>query len=85
MNPDYTNALVGGLIIGLATALMMHLNGRVTGISGIISGSFKFVPQDWYRPFRSSMSVFKARISSGLQDPPSGNRRGSQKNWSILL
>lgn len=29
---------VGGLLIGLATALMMIFNGRVAGISGIFSG-----------------------------------------------
>ncbi|OHC73428.1 MAG: hypothetical protein A3G18_04985 [Rhodospirillales bacterium RIFCSPLOWO2_12_FULL_58_28] len=31
-------SLVGGLIIGLAAALFMWSNGRVTGISGIIGG-----------------------------------------------
>ncbi len=34
-----TNALVGGGIIGLAVSLMLIFNGRVTGISGIISGA----------------------------------------------
>jgi uncharacterized membrane protein YedE/YeeE len=28
--------LVGGLLIGLAVALMLLLNGRVAGVSGII-------------------------------------------------
>ena len=37
---DFTpvSGLVGGLLIGLALALMMLLNGRVAGISGIVSG-----------------------------------------------
>lgn len=30
--------LVGGLLIGLAVALMLLLNGRVAGISGIVGG-----------------------------------------------
>ena len=30
--------LVGGLLIGLAVALMLLLNGRVAGISGILGG-----------------------------------------------
>ncbi len=33
-----TAALIGGAIIGLAVSLMLVLNGRVTGISGIVSG-----------------------------------------------
>jgi uncharacterized membrane protein YedE/YeeE len=37
---DFTpvSGLVSGLLIGLAVALMMLLNGRVAGISGIVSG-----------------------------------------------
>lgn len=33
------NALIGGGLIGVAVSLMLIFNGRVTGISGIISGS----------------------------------------------
>jgi uncharacterized membrane protein YedE/YeeE len=32
------SGLIGGLLIGLATALMMLLNGRIAGISGIVGG-----------------------------------------------
>lgn len=37
---DFTplSGLIGGLLIGLATVLMMLLNGRIAGISGIIGG-----------------------------------------------
>jgi uncharacterized protein len=42
-------ALVGGVLIGVAVSLMMLFNGRVTGISGILAGILK--PQkndvDW--------------------------------------
>ena len=31
-------ALIGGAVIGIAVSLMLALNGRVTGISGIVSG-----------------------------------------------
>ncbi len=31
-------ALIGGMLIGIAVSLMLVLNGRVAGISGIISG-----------------------------------------------
>ena len=32
------NALLGGLLIGLAVALFLLANGRIAGISGILSG-----------------------------------------------
>ena len=34
-------AIIGGVLIGLAASLMMLFNGRVTGISGIVSGLLK--------------------------------------------
>jgi uncharacterized membrane protein YedE/YeeE len=47
------NAVIGGVLIGLAVSLMMLFNGRVTGISGIIGGVIK--PQkndlDWRLAF----------------------------------
>jgi uncharacterized membrane protein YedE/YeeE len=33
-------ALLGGMLIGLAATLLMLLNGRIAGISGILSGVF---------------------------------------------
>jgi uncharacterized membrane protein YedE/YeeE len=33
------NAIIGGSIIGIAVSLMLLFNGRVTGISGIVSGA----------------------------------------------
>lgn len=40
MVEDFTpvSGLIGGLLIGLATVLMMLLNGRIAGISGIVGG-----------------------------------------------
>jgi len=37
---DFTpiNGLVGGLLLGSATALLLWLNGRLAGISGIVGG-----------------------------------------------
>jgi uncharacterized membrane protein YedE/YeeE len=39
MPNEWINALVGGTLIGTAVSLMLYLNGRVTGISGIINGT----------------------------------------------
>ncbi len=39
-------ALLGGVILGLAAALYVHLHGRILGISGIISGLFTPISGD---------------------------------------
>lgn len=36
---NYYLPLLGGLLIGVAVSLMLYLNGRVTGVSGIIYGA----------------------------------------------
>ena len=46
MNIDWTSftpvsALIGGGIIGIATAVLLLFAGRIAGISGIVGGLFK--------------------------------------------
>jgi len=40
------SALAGGMLIGLAAAIFVLLNGRIAGISGVIGGLFKPVKGD---------------------------------------
>lgn len=40
------SALLGGVIIGLAAAMLVLLNGRIAGISGIVGGLLKPKPGD---------------------------------------
>ena len=40
------SALAGGMLIGLATALFVLLNGRIAGISGVLGGLLKPVAGD---------------------------------------
>ncbi len=40
MPVEWMNALMGGVLIGLAVTIMLLFNGRVTGIAGIIYGVF---------------------------------------------
>ncbi len=44
---DWTMALVGGILIGLAVTFMLLLQGRVTGISGIFYGVLNPKKNDW--------------------------------------
>jgi uncharacterized membrane protein YedE/YeeE len=39
MQDSTVMALIGGALIGLATSLMLLLNGRIAGISGILGGA----------------------------------------------
>jgi uncharacterized protein len=36
--PNTIGGLIGGAIIGLAAVLLLALNGRIAGISGILGG-----------------------------------------------
>jgi uncharacterized membrane protein YedE/YeeE len=54
-------ALVGGLLIGLASALFVLLNGRVAGISGILGGLL--------RPLRGDIA-WRLAFVAGLVDAP---------------
>ena len=40
------SALTGGLLIGIAAALLLWLNGRIAGVSGIINGLFAWKSGD---------------------------------------
>ena len=40
MSQEYWAALAGGILIGLAAALMWRLYGRIMGCSGILAGVF---------------------------------------------
>lgn len=46
MSGDFTplSGAVGGLLIGLAAALLVRANGRIAGISGILNGITDAVP-----------------------------------------
>ena len=41
------SALAGGILIGLSANLMLLLNGRVAGISGILDGAFQRRTSEW--------------------------------------
>lgn len=50
MNASYANGLIGGMLIGLAAVLMYWFNGRIMGVSGILSRLLSKPDQDfWWR------------------------------------
>lgn len=46
VGPSILNAVIGGLIIGVASSMMLIFNGRVTGIAGIFNGILSFPKND---------------------------------------
>lgn len=40
------SSLAGGILIGLAALWLLHTNGRIAGISGIVGGLLRPTPQD---------------------------------------
>ena len=48
MPTEWLNALLGGALIGIAVSLMLYLNGRVTGVSGIINGLILREKDEWH-------------------------------------
>jgi uncharacterized membrane protein YedE/YeeE len=40
-------ALAGGVLIGIAIALLLLLNGRIAGISGVLGGLVRPEPGEW--------------------------------------
>jgi hypothetical protein len=63
---DPIAALLGGALIGLASALLMLFTGRIAGISGIFGGTLTFVTGDkgWRFAFIGGLIV--APLVSGL-------------------
>jgi uncharacterized protein len=39
MQQTYLQSLVGGGLIGLSAAILLLLNGRIAGVSGMVSGA----------------------------------------------
>lgn len=58
------SSLAGGALIGLAAALLLLLQGRIAGISGILNGAFARVPGDtgWRIAFLLGLTVGGAAV-----------------------
>lgn len=54
---DWLPGLIGGGIIGLASALLLFANGKIAGISGIIGGLFDAKDKMWRGMFLTGLVV----------------------------
>jgi uncharacterized membrane protein YedE/YeeE len=67
---DPTSALIGGGLIGLASALLMLLNGRIAGISGILGGALTISARDKFWRLSFIVGLIAAPILIGLLGHP---------------
>ena len=54
------NAAFGGLLIGVAVAILLFFNGRIAGISGILGGLLSFKKHDTAWRFAFLLGMFLA-------------------------
>ena len=67
MEMEILRALVGGVLIGLAASLMLIFNGRIMGVSGILSGLLRttHIDRGWKLSFVLGV-LFGGLILMGL-------------------
>jgi uncharacterized membrane protein YedE/YeeE len=67
---DPISALIGGVLIGLASALLMLLNGRIAGVSGILGGALTMSAGDKVWRFSFIAGLIAAPIIIGSLGQP---------------
>lgn len=67
---DPISALLGGALIGLASALLMMLTGRIAGISGIFGRCLTLMADDKVWRFAFIVGLILAPVASGLLGYP---------------
>lgn len=67
---DPVSALLGGALIGIASVLLMALNGRTAGVSGILGGLPQAAAGDklWRSAFVAGL-IFAPIVASLLSEP----------------
>lgn len=64
------SAIIGGALIGAAAVLLMYLNGRIAGISGITSNLLKWPPApDWAWRLAFIAGLMLAPLALALRMP----------------
>ncbi|HET7672515.1 MAG TPA: YeeE/YedE thiosulfate transporter family protein [Burkholderiales bacterium] len=76
MTIDWTHftpwaSLAGGMLIGVAAAMLLLLNGRIAGISGIVGGLFRPIAGDvaWRVAFVAGLLVSPVAVALFARTP----------------
>jgi uncharacterized membrane protein YedE/YeeE len=80
---DPVSALVGGALIGLAAVLLMLLNGRIAGVSGILGGALARERDSGWRVAFLVGLVAAPLLLGALGDPMPAPRLPA--SWAIVV
>ena len=89
MTMAWWTALAGGVLIGLSATLLLWLNGRVAGVSGIIGGVVFRVRGDvaWRAAFLVGLvlaaGLYMAPGTSAMYNPAPRNRVPASHRWRV--
>lgn len=68
---NWITALLGGLLIGASSTILLAFNGRIAGISGIVNGAIEFTQKEaWRSLFLLGMLLGGAIYEYGLATHP---------------
>lgn len=81
---DPLTALLGGALIGAASVLLMALNGRIAGISGILGGVLAHGAGDtaWRLAFLAGLVSAPLLFAAAGQPPPEPDMPAS---WTLII
>lgn len=85
MHQDWINALIGGSIIGISVSLMLLLNGRVTGISGIINGILTPAKGDTAWRVLFVLGLLAGGLTVSAFSPETFSGQLPTENWTIVV
>ena len=81
--PSWLSALSGGVLIGLSATLLLLLNGRIAGISGIVNGMIRRNAASewaWRGAFLAGLMLAGAAVMRAM-----GQGEGSPASLPLLL
>ena len=80
---DLISALLGGVLIGLASVLLMLLNGRIAGISGILGSALTISARDKFWRLAFIAGLIAAPVIIGLSGHPLPEPQ-MPTNWILI-
>lgn len=86
MNPlSMLPAIAGGLLIGVASTMLLALNGRIAGVSGIVGGVM--FPSQGDRPWRVAFvaGLVGGGVALRLASPGVFGARAASPGWATLV
>jgi uncharacterized protein len=79
---DPVSALIGGALIGLAAVLLMLVNGRIAGVSGILGEALTGDDRGWRLAFLAGLIAAPLLLGAIGQPVPTPRMPPS---WSIVI